>query len=137
MWSSIIPTELSIELIYTWWCNSIPIFKNKLQYIKSLLRLEQVCLTRQHFERSFSHHRNNDRRSISQNVAYLSIYIKYIYSRRNELIILWTLNRQAKIFLRIEFTLKNSTLEVIFLRCLVNTYLDHTRHVCLPCLDGL
>ena len=41
----------------------------------SLSRHEQVCLMRLRFERYFSHHRANDGRSISRNVASLNILV--------------------------------------------------------------
>ena len=62
----------------------------------SLSRHEQVCLMRLRFERYFSHHRAwwwekyLSKRSL----------IKHTCSWRDKLIVLWTLNREAKIFLR-------------------------------------
>ena len=70
----------------------------------SLSRHEQVCLIRLCFKRYFSHHQ--DERSISQyQEKYLLKHspIKHTGSWCDKLIVLWTLSRQAKIFLHIPF----------------------------------
>ena len=49
----------------------------------SLSRHEQVCLMRLRFERYFSHHRADDGRSISRNVASLNILVHDVINLRS------------------------------------------------------
>ena len=61
-------------------------------------RHEQVCVIRLRFERYFSHHR------VRWWEKYLSkrSVIRHTCSWRDKLIVLWIMNRQTKIFLRIQ-----------------------------------
>ena len=49
--------------------------KDFIHYLISLSRHEQVCLSGLRFERYFAHHRPDDGRSISRNVAHLNILV--------------------------------------------------------------
>ena len=91
--------------------------KNKQPYYTiSLSRHEQVCLIGLHFERYFSQwwEKYLSKRSPLK-------HLKHTCSWRDKLIVLWILNSQAKIFLRI-----NSIISVTFLKIMMR----HKNNIC-------